>query len=158
MISSNQHLRVGILEWDKKTADELAAYIRYHYYAEVECVDGNDGDRKAVEEIRKFKPHVFIVAQIANPLLDYSNLKGLLQVEIGRHVEVCRDTLATFQRRPYLVSIFGGDKIEPKEYKKFKGRCQEWGYDAVCKRSDVNNHLIAIWFRRAREIYGEFTK
>ncbi len=151
-MKTHQNLRVAIYEWNRKLADELARYLKINYYADVELVDGSVGEKKAVEEMRKFKPNVFIVAQVCNPLLEYAASGGIFMVEVQRHIDICREILG-YEKRPFLIALCESD-LSPKMLQRFSGRCREWGYDAVVKRGDVNSYVIAFWFRRARELYG----
>jgi hypothetical protein len=148
-------LKVAIFERSRKTAEEIKAYISHYYYGEVEIIDGSASDKHGVDEMRKFKPDIFILAQMGNPQSDYTDLaRNPEKFEIERHIEACRLILSSYERRPYLVAICGDDGFTKKQYQRFKGRCEEWGYDSVHRRSEVNSASISLWVNRARRSGG----
>ncbi len=147
-------LKVAIFERNHKTADDLKAYIRHFYYGDVEVVDASAGDKRGIEEMKKFQPDIFIFCQMG----EFPNITETQshpeKPETERHIEACRLILATFERRPYLVAICGDDRFTAKQYRRFKGRCEEWGYDSVHRRGEVNSASIAFWVNRSKRSGG----
>ncbi len=148
-------LKVAIFERDRKTAEELRDYIKHFFYGEVEVVDGSSSDKLAITEMKKFKPEIFIIGQMGNPQADNSELtKHPEKFEIERHIEACKLVLASYEKRPYLVAICGDDSYTTKQFQRYRGRCEEWGYDSVYRRKEVNSAAIGFWINRARRSGG----
>ena len=119
-------------------------------------VDGSSGDKKSLDEMRRFKPDIFILAQMMNPHADCGELKcGPEKFDLERHVDAVKVIIATYERRPYLVAICGDDRLNKKIYRRFAGVCEEFGFDHVCRRGEVNGQKLAFWVHRARRSGGQ---